>query len=51
MDYELYVGKKPIKRSRYKTESPLNLLTQGASSKTAVTYSPTVTQYHRRDEA
>ncbi len=34
-----------------KTESPLNLLTQGASSKTAVTYSPTVTQYHRRDEA
>ncbi len=24
---------------------------QGASSKTAATYSPTVTQYHRRDEA
>ena len=28
-----------------------SLLNQGASSKTAATYSPTVTQYHRRDEA
>ena len=28
-----------------------SLLNQGASLKTAATYSPTVTQYHRRDEA
>ena len=33
-------------------KKPLDsLLNQGASSKTAATYSPTVTQYHRRDEA
>ena len=28
-----------------------SLLNQGASLKTAATYSPTVTQYHQRDEA
>ena len=35
-----------------KTEIPsARCLNQGDSSKTAATYSPTVTQYHRRDEA
>ena len=35
-----------------KNRKPLDsLLNQGASLKTAATYSPTVTQYHRRDEA
>ena len=34
------------------TRKPLDsLLNQGASLKMAVTYSPTVTQYHQRDEA
>ena len=35
-----------------KTEIPLTLNeSRGTLQKTAATYSPTVTQYHRRDEA
>ncbi|MFS2830612.1 hypothetical protein AAH084_19395 [Bacteroides faecis] len=36
----------------YKYRNPRqSIKTGGASLKTAATYSPTVTQYHRRDEA
>ena len=34
-----------------KQEEPTHISESALSSKTAATYSPTVTQYHRRDEA
>ena len=35
----------------YKKKPPELLQVRGLQSKTAATYSPTVTQYHRRDKA
>ena len=41
-----------LKFLKYQTqESPSGISTGRASLKMAATYSPTVTQYHRRDEA
>ena len=40
----------PVRNDNPKTRKPLHLPIQGLLSlKTATTYSPTVTQYHRRD--
>ena len=54
MNWRLNVLKKtypPNIQSFKELKIPFNISTEGDSKKTAATYSPTVTQYHRRDEA